>query len=96
MRSRFLASRQERQELSDYVQKLRTLLAAMQLNPLAEEVKVTILMKGFRSGVAKTEAFRGHPSTFEEAVDVAVNADFNGKADRYGTQCRKIEHGQKE
>ena len=59
----------------------------MQLNPLAEEVKVTILMKGFRSGFAKTEAFRGHPSTSEEAVDVAVNAEFNGKADRYGRQC---------
>ena len=36
--------------------------------------------------VARTEAFRAHPSTFEEAVDVALNAEFNVKAARYGTQ----------
>ena len=42
VRSRFLASRQGKKELSDHVQELRALLAAMQLNPLAEEVKVII------------------------------------------------------
>ena len=86
VRSRFLASRQGKKELSDYVQELRTLLAAMQLSPLAEEVKVTIFMEGLRTGVARTEVFRVHPSTFEEAVDVALNAEFNFKAARYGTQ----------
>ena len=86
VRSRFLASRQGKKELSDYVQELRTLLAAMQMSPLAEEVKVTIFMEGLRTGVARTEVFRVHPSTFEEAVDVALNAEFNFKAARYGTQ----------
>ena len=80
MRSRFLASRQGKRELADYVQKLRTLLAAMQLEPLAEAVQVTIFMEGLRAGVARTEVFRVHPQTFEEAVDVALNAEFNFKA----------------
>ena len=85
VRSRFLASRQGKRELSDYVQELRTLLAAMQLEPLAEAVQVTIFMEGLRAGVARMEVFRVHPQTFEEAVDVALNAKFNFKAARYGT-----------
>ena len=85
VRSRFLSSRQGKKELSDYVQELRTLLAAMQLDPLPEEVRVTIFMEGLRTGVARTEVFRVHPSTFEEAVDIALNAEFNFKAARYGT-----------
>ena len=88
--SRFLASRQGKKELTDYVQELRTLLAAMQLDPLPEAVRVTIFMEGLRTGVARTEVFRVHPSTFEEAVDVALNAEFNFKAARYGTQCQNL------
>ena len=85
VRSRFLAARQGKKELADFVQELRTLIAAMQLDPLPEEVRVTIFMEGLRTGVARTEVFRVHPSTFEEAVDIALNAEFNFKAARYGT-----------
>ena len=85
VRSRFLSSRQGKKELSDYTQELRTLLAAMQLDPLPEEVRVNIFMEGLRTGVARTEVFRVHLSTFEEAVDIALNAEFNFKAARYGT-----------
>ena len=69
----------------DYVQELRTLLAAMQLDTLPEEVLVTIFMEGLRTRVARTEMFRVHPSTFEEAVDIELIAKFNFKATRYGT-----------
>ena len=71
VRSRHLSSRHGKKELSDYVQGLKTLVAAMQLDPLPEEVRVTIFMEGLRTGVARTEGFRAHPSTFEEAVDIA-------------------------
>ena len=74
VRSRFLSSRQGKKELSDYVQELKTLLAAMQLDPLPEEVCVTIFMEGLRTGVARTEVFRVYLSTFEEAVNKALNA----------------------
>ena len=71
MRYRFLSARQGRKELSDYVQELRTLIAAMQLDPLPEMVLVTIFMEGLRTGVAQTEVFRVHPTSFEAAVDIA-------------------------
>ena len=85
MRSRFLSSGQERKELSEYVQELRSRLAAMQLGPLPEDVRVDLFMEGLRNEVARTKVFHVHPSTFEEAVDIALNAEFNSKADRYGT-----------
>ena len=83
--SRFLFSRQGRKELPDYVQELRTLLAAIQLDILHEEVHFIIFMEGPRTWVAQTEVFRVHPSNFEEAVDIALNAELNFKATRYGT-----------
>ena len=52
MRSRFLSALQGKKELSDYVQELRTLIAAIQLDPLSEMVLVTIFMEGLRTGVA--------------------------------------------
>ena len=57
----------------------------MQLDTLPEEVLVTIFMEGLRTRVARTEMFRVHPSTFEEAVDIELIAKFNFKASRYGT-----------
>ena len=76
VRSRFLSACQGKKELSDYVQELRTLIAAMQLDSLAEMVLVTIFMEGLRTGVAQTGVFRVHPTSFEAAVDVALNNDF--------------------
>ena len=58
VRSCFLSSRQGDKESTDYIQELRTLLATMQLNPLPEEVRVTIFMEGHRTGVTRTECFR--------------------------------------
>ena len=84
VRSRFLSTRQGKNELTDYVQELRTLIAAMQIDPLPEVVCVTVFMEGLRTGVSRTEVFRVHPSTFDEAVTVALNAEFNFKAARLG------------
>ena len=77
MRSRFLSTRQGRNESTDYVQELRTLMAAMRSDPLPEAVHVTIFMEGLRTGVTRTEVFRVHPSIFEEAVRIALNAEHN-------------------
>ena len=57
----------------------------MQFDPLPEAVRVTIFMEGLQNGVARTEVFRVHPSTFEAAVEIALNAEHNFKAARYGT-----------
>ena len=52
VRSRFLSASHGKNELSDYVQELRTLITAMQLDPLPEIVLITIFMEGLRTGVA--------------------------------------------
>ncbi|GMF51892.1 unnamed protein product [Phytophthora fragariaefolia] len=84
VRPRFLATRQGKKELVDYVQELRTLIAGMAVDPLPEAVTVTVFMEGLRTGVARTEVFRTHPTSFEEAVNVALNAEFNFKSSRLG------------
>ncbi|KAE9017806.1 hypothetical protein PR002_g13280 [Phytophthora rubi] len=46
-------------------------------DPLPEAVTVTVFMDGLRTGVARTEVFRNRPTSFEEAVSVALNAEHN-------------------
>ena len=65
-----LSIRQGKNELTDYVQELRTLMAAMQSDPLPGTVYVTVFMEGLRTGVSRTDVFRVHPSTFEKAVSL--------------------------
>ncbi|GMF40303.1 unnamed protein product [Phytophthora fragariaefolia] len=84
VRSRFLATRQGKKELVDYVQELRTLIASMAVDPLPEAVTVTVFMEGLPTGMARTEVFRTHPASMEEAVNVAWNAEFNFKSSRLG------------
>ena len=69
--SRFLSARQGNKQLSDYVQELRTLIAAMHHDPLLEMVLVTNFMEGLRTGVARTEVFWVYPTSFKAAVDIA-------------------------
>ena len=57
----------------------------MQLDPLPEIVLATIFVEGLRRSVARTEVFRVHPTSFEAAVDIALNAEFNFKAAHFGT-----------
>uniref|UniRef100_A0AAV1VIR9 Uncharacterized protein n=1 Tax=Peronospora matthiolae TaxID=2874970 RepID=A0AAV1VIR9_9STRA len=49
----------------------------MQLDPLPEQVRVTIFMEGLLTGISRTEVFRVHLSTFEGLT--ALNDDFNLK-----------------
>ncbi|KAG3063777.1 hypothetical protein PI124_g16790 [Phytophthora idaei] len=84
IRSRFLATRQGKKELLDYVQELRTLVAGTAADPLPEAVTLTVFMEGLRTSATRTEVFRVHPSSFEEAVSVALNAEHNFRSARPG------------
>ena len=84
MRSLLLTTRQGKNELTEYVQELRTLMATMQYDPLPEIVYVTVFMEGLRTGVARTEVFQVHSSSFEEAVSISQNAEHNFKSARLG------------
>lgn len=44
-----------------------------------------IFMESLQNGVARTKVFRVQPSTFEEALYIAVNVEHNFKAAHYGT-----------
>ena len=61
MRSRFLSTRQGKNELTDYVQELRDLISAMQSDPLPDTVYVTVIMKGLCNVIARTDVFRVIP-----------------------------------
>ena len=74
--------------MSDYVQDLGALVAAMQLHLLFEEIRVTIFTRGLRTGAARTEVFRVRPLTLKGAVDISFHDEFNFKANRYGTHGR--------
>ncbi|KAG2793122.1 hypothetical protein PC119_g25776 [Phytophthora cactorum] len=41
-------------------------------------------MEGLRTSAARTEVFRVHPSSFEEAVSVALNVEHNFRSARPG------------
>ncbi|GMF55660.1 unnamed protein product [Phytophthora fragariaefolia] len=56
----------------------------MAVDPLPEAVTVTVFIEDLRTGVARTKVFRIHPTSFEEAVNVALNAEFNFKSSRLG------------
>ncbi|KAG3140498.1 hypothetical protein PI124_g16720 [Phytophthora idaei] len=83
-RPRLLATRQGKKELLDYVQELRALIAGTAADPLPEAVTLTVFMEGLRTSAARTEVFRVHPSSFEEAVSVALNAEHNFRSARPG------------
>eukprot|EP00644_Phytophthora_capsici_P012683 jgi/Phyca11/112884/e_gw1.23.263.1 len=53
IRSKFLATRQGKKELMDYVQELRTLIAGMASSPLPEAVAVTVFMESLRTGLRR-------------------------------------------
>ncbi|KAG6613595.1 Gag protein [Phytophthora cinnamomi] len=82
--SKFLVTRQGKKDLMDYVQALRTLIAGMFAEPLSESVTITVFMDGLRTGVARTEVFRSRPTSFEEVVAGALNAENNFKLARMG------------
>ena len=44
----------------------------MQPDPLPETVYVTFFVEGFRNGIARIEVARVHPSSFIEAVSIAL------------------------
>ena len=56
------------------------MMASMQSDPLPETVYVTVFMEGLRTGVARVEVFRVHPSNFEETVSIDQNAESNFKS----------------
>ena len=79
MRPCFLSTHQGKNDMSDYVLKLMTLIEAMQRDRLPEVVHLKVFIKGRLPGPTITEDFRVHSTTLEEAVEIAHSADHNFK-----------------
>lgn len=86
-RSKFLACKQGKKELHEYVQELRVLVAKMASDPLPEAVKITVFMEGLRPGPSKTQLFRTSPQTLEEAFEVATQEDYCHRQSRHSTSA---------
>jgi hypothetical protein len=74
-RAKFLACKQKRRSVFDYIQLLRQLSASVIGDPLSETTKITVLREGLNVGSARTQLFRTDPKTFEDACNIALAED---------------------
>ncbi|GMF53773.1 unnamed protein product [Phytophthora fragariaefolia] len=61
---------------------MRVLTAALVGNPLPEHIKVTVFMDGLRVGPARTQLFRVHANTIEEAIQIALQEEYSHRQAR--------------
>ncbi|GMF61831.1 unnamed protein product [Phytophthora fragariaefolia] len=61
---------------------MRVLSAALVENPLLEHIKVTVFMNGLRVGPARTQLFRVHANTMEEAIQIALHEEYSHRQAR--------------
>ncbi|POM80114.1 Gag protein [Phytophthora palmivora] len=74
-RSRFLACKQGKRELHEYIQEMRVIAASLVGNPLPEHNIVTAFMDGLKVGPSRTQLFRVHANTMEEAIQIALQVE---------------------
>ncbi|POM77429.1 LOW QUALITY PROTEIN: Gag protein, partial [Phytophthora palmivora] len=84
-RSRFLACKQGKRELHEYIQEMRVLAASLVGNPLPEHIKVTVLMDSLEVGPSRTRFFRVHANTMEEVIQIALQEEYSHRQARTPT-----------
>jgi hypothetical protein len=75
-RAQFLSSKQGSKTLLAYIQELRVLSASL-VEPIPESTKVTVFMRGIKTGPARTQLFRVYPQTLEEAFKIAQSEEYS-------------------
>ncbi|POM58118.1 LOW QUALITY PROTEIN: Gag protein [Phytophthora palmivora] len=75
-RSRFLACKQGKRELHEYMGTCRI---------SAEHIKVTVFMDGLKVGPPRTQLFRVHANTMEEATQIALQEEYSHRQARTAT-----------
>jgi hypothetical protein len=79
----FLELQQGKSSLHDYIQRMKFLISCAVDDPPSESVKVTHFMRGLRSGPVRDEVYRHSPDTFDEAVRLALEAEFNFRQQKF-------------
>ncbi|POM76029.1 LOW QUALITY PROTEIN: Gag protein [Phytophthora palmivora] len=86
--SRFLAYKQGKREQHGYIQEMWVIVASLVRNPLPEHVKVAVFMDGLKVGPSRTQLFRVHANTMEEAIQAALRPSTGSYA---YAQCRELQ-----
>ncbi|POM69143.1 Gag protein [Phytophthora palmivora] len=84
-RSRFLACKQGKRELHEYIQEMRVLAASLVGNPLPEHIRVTVFMNGLKVGPSRTQLFRVHASMVEVSIQIAIQEEYSHRQARTPT-----------
>ncbi|POM69526.1 Pol protein [Phytophthora palmivora] len=84
-RSRFVACKQGKRELHEYIQEMRVLAASLVGNPLSEHIKVTVFVDGLKVGPSRTRLFRVYANTMEEAIQIALQEEYSHRQARTPT-----------
>ncbi|POM75099.1 LOW QUALITY PROTEIN: Gag protein [Phytophthora palmivora] len=90
-RSRFLACKQGKRELHEYIQEMRVLAASLVGNPLPEHIKLTVLMDGLKVGPSRTQLFRVQANTMEKAIQIALQEEYSHRQARTPTSCKELQ-----
>ena len=75
--SRFLACKQEKQSVYDYIQLLRQL--SVSVEKMDETTKVMVLMEELNVGPVRPQVFRCNPPSFTEGIQIALKEDYSYK-----------------
>ncbi|POM68824.1 LOW QUALITY PROTEIN: Gag protein [Phytophthora palmivora] len=84
-RSRFLACKQGKRELHEYIQEMRVLAASLVRNPLPEHIKVMVFMDDLKVDPSRTQLARVHANTMEEAIQIALQEEYSHRQARTPT-----------
>ncbi|POM72771.1 LOW QUALITY PROTEIN: Gag protein, partial [Phytophthora palmivora] len=88
-RSRFLACKQGKRELHEYIQEMRVLTTSVVGNPLPEHIKVTVFIDGLKVGPSRTQLLCVHADTMEEAIQIALHEKYNHRQARTPISVRQ-------
>jgi hypothetical protein len=76
-RQQFLAVKQGKRSLYDYIQEVRSLVSDVVQNPIDPATQVSVFLQGLQSGPVRTQLFRAYPNSLEDAINLALQEDFS-------------------
>ncbi|KAF1319736.1 reverse transcriptase, partial [Globisporangium splendens] len=82
-RAEFLKLRQGRFDLHSYAQRARYLVSSIVDEPIDVPTQVVTFMTGLNDGPIRSQLFREHPKTLDEAIERAMQEEFSIKQAKF-------------
>ncbi|POM66811.1 Polyprotein [Phytophthora palmivora] len=92
-RSDFLALKQGRMPMLEYIQHARHLVSCLTTNPMDMVTQIHVFISGMNAGYQRFYLTRKTPSTLEEAFAIAPREDYSVTASQAFDVSRPITHG---